>query len=59
MATEAHNDEIVVAVVGVTGSGKSSFIKRVTGNESIEIGHDLRSSQPHHLLQMCAADLHV
>ncbi|KAI4146376.1 MAG: hypothetical protein LQ341_002110 [Variospora aurantia] len=43
MATEAHNDEIVVAVVGVTGSGKSSFIKRVTGNESIEIGHDLRS----------------
>lgn len=44
MANSASQDEILVAVVGVTGSGKSSFIKRVTGNEEIEIGDDLCSS---------------
>lgn len=44
MATNAGQNEVLIAVVGVTGSGKSSFIKRVTGNEEIEIGDDLDSS---------------
>ena len=41
------SEDILVAVVGVTGSGKSSFIKRVTGDEEIEIGHDYDSSLYH------------
>lgn len=32
-----------IAVVGITGSGKSSFIKRVTGNQGIGIGNGLAS----------------
>ncbi|OCK73986.1 hypothetical protein K432DRAFT_250303, partial [Lepidopterella palustris CBS 459.81] len=32
-----------IAVMGVTGAGKSTFIQLVSGNEDIEIGHDLRS----------------
>ncbi|KAH0202371.1 hypothetical protein KCU99_g4611, partial [Aureobasidium melanogenum] len=36
-------DDIVIALMGVTGSGKSTFIKRVTGREDIQIGHELTS----------------
>lgn len=32
-----------IAVMGVTGVGKSSFIQLVTKNEDVEIGHDLES----------------
>jgi hypothetical protein len=35
--------DTVIAVMGVTGAGKSSFIKNVTGNASIQIGHGLDS----------------
>lgn len=45
--TDNANEEILVALVGITGSGKSSFIKRATGDEKIEIGHDVNSSQQH------------
>lgn len=41
------NNPAIIAVLGVTGSGKSSFIKRVTGNEDIVIGDDLNSSNDH------------
>ncbi|KAH7123527.1 P-loop containing nucleoside triphosphate hydrolase protein [Dendryphion nanum] len=34
---------IVVAVMGLTGVGKSTFIKTLTGNEEIIIGHTLTS----------------
>ena len=37
------NEEVVVAVMGVTGAGKSSFIQDVTGDQNIRIGHDLES----------------
>ncbi|KAG9856311.1 hypothetical protein KCU98_g1485, partial [Aureobasidium melanogenum] len=40
----AQNHDIVIALMGVTGSGKSTFIKRVTGREDIQIGHQLTSS---------------
>ncbi|KIV87796.1 hypothetical protein PV11_03318 [Exophiala sideris] len=35
--------ETVVGVMGVTGAGKSSFIRQITGNDEIEIGHGLQS----------------
>ena len=36
-------DPIVVAVMGPTGTGKSSFIQRLTGAPNIIIGHGLAS----------------
>ncbi|KAJ6024302.1 hypothetical protein N7540_005099 [Penicillium herquei] len=34
---------VTVAVMGVTGSGKSTFIKIATGSPDVEIGHSLES----------------
>ncbi|KAJ7277726.1 P-loop containing nucleoside triphosphate hydrolase protein [Mycena rebaudengoi] len=36
-------DDVVIAVMGNTGTGKSSFIKLVTGDPSIKIGNSLES----------------
>ncbi|KAJ8114629.1 hypothetical protein OPT61_g3545 [Boeremia exigua] len=36
-------DEIFVAVMGATGSGKSSFIQQVTGDQKCRVGHTLES----------------
>lgn len=38
-------DDIVMALMGVTGAGKSTFIKRVTDRADIQIGHDLTSGK--------------
>ena len=35
----------LVAVMGDTGAGKSSFIKLVTGNDKVKVGGSLRSSK--------------
>ena len=40
----------VVAVMGVTGSGKSSFIKTLTGREDIQVGHTLKSGEVSYIL---------
>lgn len=44
---ELRNDgsSIVIAVMGPTGTGKSSFIKRLTGAPNIVIGHSIASGQ--------------
>ncbi|KAF8462588.1 P-loop containing nucleoside triphosphate hydrolase protein [Kalaharituber pfeilii] len=34
---------IVIAVMGMTGAGKSSFIKKLTGDARITVGHSLNS----------------
>ncbi|KAH7184576.1 uncharacterized protein B0J16DRAFT_355286 [Fusarium flagelliforme] len=39
---ELSRDDIVIAVMGVTGAGKSTFINQVTG-ENVGIGHGLTS----------------
>lgn len=36
--------EVAVAIMGVTGAGKSSFIRKVTANEEVQVGDSLRSS---------------
>ncbi|KAI1114496.1 P-loop containing nucleoside triphosphate hydrolase protein [Nemania sp. NC0429] len=36
-------DSIFILVMGMTGSGKSSFIADCTGRKDVEIGHDLES----------------
>ncbi|KAK2466544.1 hypothetical protein APHAL10511_001406 [Amanita phalloides] len=35
--------EAMVAIMGVTGTGKSTFIRLLTNDENIHIGHDLES----------------
>lgn len=37
--------DVVIAVMGLTGVGKSSFIKNVTGREDIKIGSSLISRE--------------
>jgi GTPase SAR1 family protein len=39
----AGGSEITVAVMGMTGAGKSSFIERLTLNKSIVVGNGLES----------------
>jgi ABC-type thiamine transport system ATPase subunit len=41
----ATTEDAYIAVMGVTGSGKSSLIKLITGWD-IPVGHDLRSCTP-------------
>jgi len=40
---ETSPNEVVVAVIGVTGAGKSTFIRNMTGNKGIFVGHGLES----------------
>jgi ABC-type hemin transport system ATPase subunit len=40
-----QNPNIVIAVMGMTGAGKSSFISRVTGDESVKVGNKLHSGK--------------
>lgn len=42
-ADDAPKEEVVVAVMGVTGSGKSTFIRTMTGNLNVHVGHGLES----------------
>jgi ABC-type thiamine transport system ATPase subunit len=37
--------DIVVAVMGATGAGKSTFIRRVTGNDTVVVGDGLKSGE--------------
>jgi Fe-S cluster assembly ATPase SufC len=36
-------NEMIIAVMGVTGSGKSSFIRALTGKDDVKVGHGLES----------------
>ena len=36
----------LVAVMGDTGAGKSSFIKLITGDNRVKVGGGLRSGEP-------------
>lgn len=42
--TPLSNNNIVIAVFGLTGSGKSTFISKLTGKD-VEIGHGLQSCE--------------
>jgi hypothetical protein len=39
------SDDVVIAVMGVTGAGKSSFIAKVTERSDIPVGHSLNSGK--------------
>ncbi|KIM94588.1 hypothetical protein OIDMADRAFT_79278, partial [Oidiodendron maius Zn] len=36
-------DDVLIAVMGMTGTGKSSFIRQLTGSDEVKVGHSLRS----------------
>lgn len=38
-------NDIIIVIMGVTGSGKSTFVKLATGDEDVQVGHDLESCQ--------------
>ena len=40
-----EDNEVVIAVMGMTGSGKSSFIQRVSEKSSTAVGHGLQSGK--------------
>lgn len=37
--------EVLIAVMGVTGAGKSSFVKLITGNPNVRVGHSLHAGK--------------
>ena len=39
-------EDVIIAFMGITGSGKSSFIKALTGCDDIVVGDGLKSSKP-------------
>jgi ABC-type proline/glycine betaine transport system ATPase subunit len=43
-----QNPDIVIAVMGMTGAGKSSFIRRITRDQSIRVGDTLHSGKHNH-----------
>ena len=43
MARKATGSEVLIAVIGVTGAGKTTFISRATGRNDLEIGHGIDS----------------
>lgn len=48
MATDSGKiPEVFIAVMGVTGSGKSTFIQTASELDAIDIGHDLKSCTAH------------
>ena len=42
-AEEVLANSIIIAVMGVTGAGKSTLISQITGRQDITIGHGLRT----------------
>jgi ABC-type hemin transport system ATPase subunit len=42
---EIMREDVVIAVMGPTGAGKSYFVQAATGDNSIEVGHTLQSGR--------------
>lgn len=38
-----RENDTVIAVMGITGSGKSTFISKIVGGDVVPIGHTLKS----------------
>ena len=50
-ASDDMEDITAIAVMGVTGSGKSNFIKHATNSDRIKVGHSLQSCKEHRPLK--------
>ncbi|KAJ7587354.1 kinase-like domain-containing protein, partial [Mycena floridula] len=40
---DPRNDDIVIPIMGPTGTGRSSFINILMGNDAMKVGHELQS----------------
>ncbi|KAL5357063.1 P-loop containing nucleoside triphosphate hydrolase protein [Aspergillus floccosus] len=56
MSWRTPKNEILIAVIGVTGAGKTTFISRATGNTDLEIGRGLESCTKDVLPVPCTID---
>ena len=45
MGATSYTREALIAVIGVTGAGKTTFISRATGRGDLKIGHDIDSCE--------------
>lgn len=43
MSLKPSQDEILIGVLGVTGSGKTTFISKATGRKDLVVGHSLEA----------------
>jgi len=50
MAGNNQGHTSLIAVMGVTGAGKSTLVRRITGCDAVEVGHSLSSSEPQSFL---------
>jgi putative ribosome biogenesis GTPase RsgA len=41
--TIVSRDDILIAVLGVTGAGKTTFINKASGQDDLEVGHSLEA----------------
>lgn len=46
ISTLTRSSDVFIALMGVTGSGKSSFISLCCG-KAVKVGHELNSCKPH------------
>jgi ABC-type uncharacterized transport system ATPase component len=44
---DGETEEYLIAVIGVTGAGKSTFTSKATGDKAVEIGNGLCSCKLH------------
>jgi len=35
------NREVLIALLGMTGAGKTTFVRAVSGDEELEVGHSI------------------
>jgi Fe-S cluster assembly ATPase SufC len=40
---EVVKEGVIFAVMGTTGSGKSTFIQKASGHQNVPVGHGLKS----------------
>lgn len=40
-----RSGDVVIAAMGVTGAGKSTFVSLLSSDNDVEIGHGLKSSE--------------
>jgi putative ribosome biogenesis GTPase RsgA len=54
---DAPLEDVYIAVMGITGAGKSTLISKLTGSREVNIGFDLSSGLPQLILEIDNTDV--